>query len=286
MALFGNYKYKDKPDLLPDGPEKNGFVIFWEIIGRKFGKLIIVNLIYFALTFPMMIVPFLNVSAYYNMNTAATPEAVVDIFPGASLLIAPMTAIPPTVSAVMLIVSVILYGPATMGLTYILRNFAQQKHAWISDFFSRAWSNFRQGLCFGLLDVLVFVSLANGILGNLPGAGNSVAIMRALCIVALVIYWLMRHYFYTMAVTIDLSVIQIIRNSLMFVLLGFWRNLVAVAVSLGLFFFVFLAVPLITVFAWPLIFYSFTGFAVVFVCYPIIDKYIVSRVNGENKEAE
>jgi hypothetical protein len=282
MALFGQYKYKDKPDLLPDGPEKSGFVTFWEIIARKFGKMMIVNLIYFAVTLPIMIVPFLNVNAYYNANTAATAEAVVDIFPGVSLLIAPLTYLPLAAHIALLALSALLYGPATMGLTYVLRNFAQERHSWVSDFFSRARMNFRQGVFFGILDILVFTSLANGILGNLPGFGNSLAIMRALCIVALAVYWSMRHYFYTMAVTVNLNMMQIIRNALMFVFLGFWRNLVAVGISLGFFFLVFLWVPLLTVVTWPLIFYSFTGFGVIFMCYPVIDKYIVSKIEETN----
>ena len=38
----------------------------------------------------------------------------------------------------LLIISLLLYGPFTADLTYILRNYAREEHAFISDFFQKA----------------------------------------------------------------------------------------------------------------------------------------------------
>ena len=85
----------------------------------------------------------------------------------------------------------------------------------------------------------------------------------------------MRHYFYMIAVTVNLSCFAILKNSWYFVVLGFWRNLWAGFVCLLALVVCFFTLPLISLVTLPFLFYSFTGFAVVFTCYPVVKKYII-----------
>lgn len=80
---------------------------------------------------------------------------------------------------------------------------------------------------------------------------------------------------YIMAVTFELGVFAIIKNAMIFVIAGFFRNIWATIITLLAFLVCFMSVPLISLITIPLIFYAFTGFASVFTCYPIVKKYLL-----------
>ena len=57
-------------------------------------------------------------------------------------------------------IPVVTIGPATAGLTYVLRNFAREEHSWVvSDFFEQCKKNLKQGLIVGNLNLLIWVVL-------------------------------------------------------------------------------------------------------------------------------
>ena len=103
MSLLGglfNYS-KPGPGVDKNGPKKKRFFYFLELFGRKFWKLLELNLLYLLCCIP-----------------------------------------------------VVTIGPATCGLVYILRNFANEKPVFmVSDFFDAFKSNFKQGFVLGLLDI-------------------------------------------------------------------------------------------------------------------------------------
>ena len=107
MSLFGglfNYS-KPGPGVDKNAPKKKRFFYFFELFGRKFWKLVELNLLYLLCCIP-----------------------------------------------------VVTIGPATCGLVYILRNFANEKPVFmVSDFFDAFKSNFKQGFVLGLLDILSVV---------------------------------------------------------------------------------------------------------------------------------
>ena len=280
MSIFRPYRYKNKPDLPRNAPVKNGFFVFWEIYFRKFWRFFTLNILYFIVTLPILFYIYFTVNGYIQLLLQSSGiTEFYDIFPGLTFLSALIDFIPEFLYIPLLVLSVILYGPATMGLTYIFRNFAREEHAWTSDFFSRGKSNFRQGLFFGLLDIVVIFLLCNGIAGDVIVGSGIITVLsyalRALSALVLVIYFFMRHYFYLMAVSVELSVFSIIKNAMLFVVIGFGRNLLAGLINLALFVLCFLTWPLATVIGVPFFFYSFTGFSTVFICYPVIKKYII-----------
>lgn len=280
MSLFRPYKYKARPDLPSDAPVKHGFFLFFELLFRKFWRFVTLNIFYFIVTLPMLVMVYYTVNGYFADRVIAETGEFMDMLPGVGIFASLLSYIPDFLQTPLFILSVVLYGPATMGLTYIFRNFAREEHAWMSDFVSRGLSNFKQGLFFGILDVIVVWLLANGILGDIAfGAGQGAAVfaivVKTLSVIALIVYMFMRHYFYMTAVSVNLSCFAILKNSWYFVVLGFWRNLWAGFVCLALLVLCFFTIPLVTVFALPFLFYSITGFMVVFTCYPVVKKYII-----------
>ena len=205
MSLFKPYKYKPRPDLLSDAPVKHGFFVFWEILFRKFWRFVTVNIFYFAITLPMLIYFYTvcNILYYTLLESRGLLEPlmqaspVVDIFPGAAFFSVIRTYIPQFLHIPLFALSVFLYGPATMGMTYIFRNFAREEHAWMSDFVSRGWAYFKQGLFFGILDVVMVLLLASGMIGGVQSGNGEITIfskiLRPLSGIVLVFYLFIRH---------------------------------------------------------------------------------------------
>lgn len=277
MSLFRPYVYKPRPDLLDNAPVKKGFFRFFELYFRKFWRFLTLNLLYFLVTLPMLLYVFYTVNGLFMDRLEAMGEGVI-LFSGVSFLAVFFDFVPRVLNVPLLLISVLLYGPLTMGLTYIFRNFAREEHAWTSDLWSRAWSNAGQGLFFGIADILVVWLCVNGAFFDLSSTASLWAlstIRRVISILALVIWFFMRHYTYLMAVTVNLSVFRILKNAWLFVVLGFGRNVLSTLVTLACVILSFFLAPLITVVTLPLFFYSFTWFCTIFTCYPIVKKYII-----------
>ncbi len=291
MGLFKPYNYKPTRGIDKDAPVKHGFFIFWEVFFRKFWRFVTVNLIYFIITLPMLFVAYLLAVGYL----ADYIPNVGDILTGVGILANILPYIPSFLYMPLVVLSIILYGPATMGMTYILRNFARQEHAWMSDFFSRGWANFKQGLFFGILDVVAVSLLSYSIF---IGYGDNLGtwlpyIIKGLAVLFLIVYLFMRHYFYVLAVTVELRVRDILKNSWLFVVLGFKRNILAGLVNIITWFVTLIVTPIIPALSVAVLMfltYSFSGFATVFICYPTVKKYVVvpamEKAREETGEAE
>lgn len=280
MSLFRPYIYKNQPDLLDNAPTKKGLFRFLELYFRKFWRFITMNLEYFLVTLPMLLYVFYTLNGYFAARLQEIGEGVM-LLPGVGFIASVFSFVPPFLNLPLLILSVLAYGPVTMGFTYILRNFAREEHAWMSDFWSRAWSNVKQGLFFGIMDIVVLMLCVGGMFGGFAEAGKNISyalsvIRSVVCGIALVIWLFMRHYTYLMAVTVNLSVFHILKNAWLFVVIGFGRNLLSSLVTLACIAVTFLLrIPLLTIIFLPLFFYSFTWFCTVFACYPVIKKYII-----------
>jgi len=288
MSLFRPYQYKARPDLLDNAPVKKGVFRFLELYFRKFWRFLSVNIWYFLVTLPIVLYVF------YTVNGIFADKLSDDniLLAGVGFIASFFSFIPQALNTPLLILSVILYGPLTMGMTYIFRNFAREEHAWMSDLWSRAWSNAKQGLVFGILDLVLMWVFVNGMFSSLVEAGKTVGytlsvIRSVLSGIAMVIWLFMRHYTYMMAVTVNLSVFRILKNAWLFVVLGFGRNVLSSVVTLGCVVLSFLLAPLLTIITLPLFFYSFSWFCTVFTCYPIVKKYIiVPALEAEHKQTE
>ncbi len=227
MALFGglfNYS-KPGPGVDKDGPKKKRFFYFFELYGRKFWKLIELNLLYLVCCIPIVTI-----------------------------------------------------GPATCGLVYILRNYANEKPVFmVSDFFDAFKSNFKQGFVIGLFDILTSGVVGVALLWYIANQGLSVAmaIPLAVCIIVEVLLMFMRFYTYLMAVTVELPVKHILKNSFIFSFLGLKSNLISGFWVLLLVIPLLWFYPLIWILVFAVIGFSTVWFITTFNSYPYIVKYII-----------
>lgn len=134
------------------------------------------------------------------------------------------------------------FGLVNVGTTYILRNMVKGEPVFVwSDFWYAIRRNLKQGFFFGILDLLILLLIPYNVMLLTQGSGFGNGILFWLNIVFGLTYLAMRAYIYIQMVTFDLSIYKILKNALIFSVVGFKRNFVA---FLGKLFLVFITVIL------------------------------------------
>ena len=120
------------------------------------------------------------------------------------------------------------FGLVNVGTAYIIRNMVSGEPIFMwSDFWYAVKRNWKQALPFGMIDAGICAILVFNIYSLITGSNFVASMMFWSNIVLFILYFFMRYYIYVQMVTFKLSVFKIIKNSLIFALLGFKRNIVA-----------------------------------------------------------
>ncbi len=285
MGLFDR-----KPSFLKPGKgvernerKKNAFFRFFELLYRRFTKLFILNIIYAICILPIICGVIVLLTGAFQLSD----EVVRGSFLISNVLHI-ISNIPPALSLALLVIDLIFFGPLTAGFTYMMRNYSTERHAWLSDLFSRAKANFKQGLVLGLIDTVVFLSVILYLAADISGLQGSgmyylyFALKTAACLIA-VFYVFMRFYTYTIAVTFELSIKDILKNSAIFAVLGFVRNVIA-SIAIASAVFAFTSTWIIDAVLILAFLFSFCGFIGMFSTYPVIKKYMLPEDNDDIEE--
>lgn len=286
MSLF-NFKRKELTPEEAERRKKRAVVRYFTIVTSKFAKLVLLNLIYFACLIPLLFGIFTFACSTFQIS----PELIQKI----PFLHVPvyLTSVVYTFCAplavILFLVSFLAYGPLTAGLTFCVRNLATERHFWISDMFSRAKSNLKQGIAIGLIDMLVLFSAMMYITLDLSTvSGGSLAfysVLRIAAIAIAVVYFVARFYTYTIMVTVELPVKHIYRNAFLFCLPGFFRNIVALFLSFVILY-SFTSTPKIDIILISTLLFSLARFSVVFATYKVIDQYLIKPAEKKDEEPE
>ncbi len=202
MGLFTRSFDKPGPGIDPDAPKKRGFFRFFELVGRKFWNFTKISPMYVAFLLPVFILYFLTAPFVLNLFSTQVEDGVTLMFFGYIIS--------------NLFVSLLGGGPVTAGVTYIMRNYANEEHAWIwSDFKDNTKSNFKQSLVVFLIDiaVLVLFYVAFMVYSSLGGSFN---LLKYIVCVLFFLYITMHFYIYPMMVTFKLSLKDLYRNAILF----------------------------------------------------------------------
>jgi len=254
--------------------KKNTVFRFFELLVRKTTRLCILNVLYLICILPLicaivaLIVPLFGISEELVRNT---------VFINLLMRIS-YNWIPLPIGLGLVALSAIFYGPVTCGFTYCMRNLATERHVWYSDLFTKAKENFKQGLLIGLLDIFVFSSFILYTRMDISAVSGSMyyfyMMIRIIAIVVAVFYVFMRYYLYTLVVTFELPIKGIFKNSYIFAVLGFGRNLLVTALIL-LTVFSLSSTPYLDIFLMISFTFSFCGFLANYATYPVIKKYML-----------
>ena len=121
------------------------------------------------------------------------------------------------------------FGIVNVGTAYALRNLAMGEPVFVwTDFIYAVKRNLKQAMIFGFIDVSVNALL----LWNMyTMIANTSAFLASMLfwgnIIVFVLYFFMRPYIYVQIVTFKLSLFKIVKNALIFTLLGLKRNAAA-----------------------------------------------------------
>lgn len=229
-----------------DNMKKSGLKRFFITYKDSFGKLFYVNILFVVCNFPLIflimvlsgvtkaeaMIPtsdiFQNLSAIF-MNTPPNPASMslyaLEGINSVVMINTPLTYVFYGIS----LLTLFTFGVTNVGTAYILRNIARGEPVFLmSDFIYAIKRNWKQALPFGVIDGLVNVILIFNIFTTLTSGGTFVtSLMLWSNIILFVIFFFMRSYIYIQMVTFKLSVFKMIKNALIFSLLGIKRNLLS-----------------------------------------------------------
>lgn len=245
---------RDGKGLSKNAADKNGsFKRFFRSFKDNFGKITSLNIFMVLGNFPLIfliatfsgftkeqgLMPaydvFQNLAGYFS-NTPASAHSMA-LF--AQEGIHTVVYRPTTLTYVfygLAAITLFTFGIVNVGTAYILRNIAKGEPVFLwTDFWYAVKRNWKQALPFGMIDAGIIGLLVWNVYSMfINSSGSYFTNTMFWCnIVLLVLYFVMRYYIYVQMVTFNLSVFKILKNSMIFSLLGFKRNLVA---TLGILF--------------------------------------------------
>ena len=121
------------------------------------------------------------------------------------------------------------FGCVNVGTAYLLRNLAKGEPIFpASDFFYAVKRNYKQAIPMGIIDAAILCIVPYNIFAMIvSNTGFMTSFMLWMNIAIFIVYFIMRFYIYMLMVTFDLTIFQILKNALIFTMLGIKRNLVA-----------------------------------------------------------
>jgi len=279
---FGNYNKPGK-GIVKEELQKRRGLIFFEVVFRKFWKMLQLSLLYTFCSIPALIIYlFVAMSAVSNLIINNSSQETFATMAEPSFMLSILVAL-----GILLFIG---SGPVSCGFVYVLRNFSREEHAWIySDFFEHFKKNFKQGMAMFLIDIVVIFLMSVNALFYMSKLGAEMpplfrTIIITLLTMASIVYVMMHFYIYPMMVTFDLKFKQILKNSLLLTFYKLPQNvgmlILTVAIFGGVVYFSITRVFLFVLI--PLLVYSFSTLMQLFYCYSVIEKVMI----GEKEENE
>lgn len=296
-----------KEDIITD----YNFINFFKLYGRRFSKLVWVNALYIVGNFPIIFL-MLALSNYFSdmgtspaselyavLNGIGTASGGVGSLPAALLGIhgAMGTIFSPTwVTYILYGISALFiftFGPVNAGCTYLVKNLVKGEPVFLwQDFITAIKRNWKQALPMGILDLAILGLSAFSLMSYYVNYANYYVFFWTMLLI-IMLYSFIRFYLYTIMVTFELKFFQIIKNSVIFCLLGFVRNLIMFAAICFMIFLVVwfgsLFMPILVVSLFILVFAT-SAFMGMYAAYPKVKQYMIdpyyTKAEQEEYEAE
>ncbi len=293
----------------PDAPEEDTrptLKRYFKLLGRRFWKLVSLNLMMIPMVLPLLIIVYLLLGGdraptqnhllfaqLYGANQVAPSQQtalLLDLF-GAQLYVPVYSTGTYVGVGICAAIMFLTWGWQNTGVAYILRSIVRGEPVFLfSDYFYAIKRNWKQGFLLGLLDMTAIALLVFDFIYfyNMIGSFWMDVCFWGICALA-ILYFLMRFYLYLMQVTFDLSIRKILKNALIFTTLGIKRNIMAVLGILALtaidviLFALFMPMNFPIALILPFLYYfSFTSFTAAYAAYPVIDRYMIAPYRTEN----
>lgn len=264
MGFFGSYQNAG-PGIDPHAPKKKPFFRFWELMGRNLGKLFGLNLIFTVLHAPLM----LSLIIYVETDNKLTGFVTVAL----------------------LALQFVLEGPIMAGCTRVLRLIVLDKAFFLGEEFKKGFSrNFGTALLIWVIDAVVLASVYAGfkVYPQLAEAYQTklvyVPLVISLAVAMLLLF--MNYYLLPLQVATKLRRRSVFKNAFMLACLAPKQCIIT---TLGCAFMLGITLLLLSVsslFMFITAFFpaAFIGYLVLFVNYPVIQKYVINPFYADSGE--
>lgn len=258
LGIFSNNYESAGVGIAKNAPKSKGIKLFFEILWRKAWKLMGVNLLYSI----FFILPILSFVSLFKL-------------PGMAGIIT---------SIVLLLTFAILIGPATAGMTKVIRNYVLERNSFIlHDFFKSFKQNFGKAAFISFFDCLIALCVWAGynVYPDLAQQMDS-KLMYVPMIISLslgLVVAMMNFYAFLMLVATDLSLKNLLKNSFALAFIEMKKSVITLAIYI----IVIVALAILTFkvsYAVTFILLIFPAAFLCFVsgfnCYPAIQKYVIN----------
>ena len=167
-------------------------------------------------------------------------------------------------------------GPATAGMTYILREFSEERPVFLwSDFKKNMKENFKQGFFVWLINVVLwFLLILDGLIFYTRPSIFSVIMLALLAIIAIV-FAMMQLYLYPLMISYQYTVLELYKNAFLLAMRRIYWNLAILAV-IALVSWALYSVAFLSLFLLAFFYFSTIGFISVFYASRMMKKFLVS----------
>lgn len=262
---------KPGPGVNKDAPKKRGFFLYLELLGRKFTKLISLNLLYLLCSLPM-------IALYFAIFSITLPN----LFDISSKLV--------MLSGFLAIffTAVLGSGPASAAMAYVLREYSKENHVWLfSTFFSKMKENFKKEMVVAVIDLVFAYVFSFSLIFYIKQSGSLIWFILMLSSILFgLIFMIMHYYIHQLIITFEDKLTDILKNSLLlglstFIQCVFLTAFILITIDIVYNELMYLSV-IVPVFLTVLILLSFVRFPVEFFVYRTINK----TLNLNQKESD
>ena len=285
--------------------EKYSLKSFFVVYKMRFWNLIVLNLIFMLMISPAIcgVLGYVGVfhtrelsptnllfAPVYGAHLCSPAPATANLLSvfGTQTVVSTENAVTYTMYAIAFLV-LLTFGPANVGMTYILRGYTRGDYVMpFRDFFSAIKKNFLSSIALGICDLLLSAALIFSTWYYYTASPDfSYTILFFVMFAMSFIYFMMRFYMYIMLITFKLTPAKLIKNSFILAILGIKRNIVAV-VGIIVFALLFVVIFMFSVpfgITLPLFVVAANmGFMACFAAYANIKKYMIDPYYDEQSE--
>lgn len=243
--------------------------IFFGVIQRKWFRFAMLGSIYFLSAIPVLAFAVFALFGMYAFHASPIEGATVY----GNMLQLMLICIP---------LIALISGPATMGVTYVLRNYAREQHSWgISDLLEKASKNYKQGFLLGLINsVFVLLMVWMYYYYGIKDGEAKLTYVNYIILVLLGLFIMMRSYIYPMAVSYKLSLKDLYRYSMALAFIKLPQNLLLQIVSGAILVLVFAFYPIIGICLTAFGGMAYMGYLHIF----YVDRVLLANMDEVNKK--
>ena len=292
---------------------KPTLAFFFKLYFRKFSQLLQLNLLMLFMVLPIIAAIFMFLlgnktntatdtlfAPLYGLNISTSSLPSITSLFDTTIIQMDIPAMTPLTNVIMIVLGVFLavtWGWQNVGATYVLKGLFKGDAVFVfSDYFYAIKRNLKQGFILGLLDfACIAVLIVDFIYFSGVGGTFGLDFMYFATVALVIIYAVMRFYIYNLLVTFDIKIFKLLKNALIFSILGIKRNLMALLgilllVALHVILLVFfipigISIPLILPFVYAL---ATLGFITTYAAFPVIEKYMITpyQEQAEKQDSE